>query len=240
MILEKKPYTISYAPMPNYLPESEIELGMQIKFAFKQAKLECLRVIEDYDDFDWDSTFEEDKEKYNDNFNFLEAYKKRLNGIKKSELNYHSLDTFGKLKLLNFLTLQASSVISNYHDVDWVHIKEDETCYRDNIDYLTRYEQRLYEIQTEAMSKHGNLISNLSQINRDKDSDNRSNFNHEKKECSLIHYTILGVNPFDVNVKNAHITYRMLCDLYSSELVHNSDMLGNLYSAYKFINENHK
>lgn len=145
---------ISWDHLPKLLPEDESSLDECLNVAFAIAKAEAERVVSDYEGFEWDLLKQNDPTKYQDNKVFLENYEKRLSSINQSEQYRDQLDTFGKLKLLNYLTLQAQRVLYDYRSFSWSKMKDQSTqLYTDNYLYFSKYLQRTREISLVARKK---------------------------------------------------------------------------------------
>lgn len=138
---------ISWDHLPKFLPEDETSLEECITVAFIRAKFEATRVIEDYEYFDWDKLHREDPHSHLENKLFFEKYQERLVNINEAEKSRNKLDVFGKLKLLNYLSLCADEIIFNYRTFNWKKTKNDDSdAYKENYLFYSSYISRAREI----------------------------------------------------------------------------------------------
>lgn len=145
--------------LPKFLPEDMECLDACLTVAFTKAKLEANRVIEDYEGFEWEDLLNENYQKYRENKDFLEKYKRRLELVNEAEAFRDRLDVFGKLKLMNYLSLLGERTIYDYRSFSWgKYHGEDIQVYRENKEFFLKYLARVREISIETRSKENNDI----------------------------------------------------------------------------------
>lgn len=145
---------ISYDFQPRFLPEDPQSLEECLDLAFDRARVEANRIIADFDGFDWDKLKHEDSRNYLNTKLFVEMYEKRLANINDAEKHRETLDTFGKFKLLNYLTMLCEEVIFSFRNDDWTNLRKSNNAVgtKDYI-FFCKYVQRVYELSINVRTK---------------------------------------------------------------------------------------
>lgn len=151
---------MSWDHLPKFLPEDETSLEECITVAFARAKLEAIQVIKNYEDFEWEKLHQEDAKSYCENKDFFEKYQTRLANITKAEKIRVQLDIFGKLRLLNYLSLCADEEIFDYRSFNWTETKNsNQDEYKSHYIFIYQYISRAQKINIKIRS--GEYIKTL-------------------------------------------------------------------------------
>ncbi|AUL97868.1 AAA family ATPase [Vibrio vulnificus] len=146
---------ISYDFQPRFLPEDPQSLEECLSLAFERARAEANRIITDFDGFDWDKLKREDSHDYQNTKSFVEMYEKRLTNINDAEKYRETLDTFGKFKLLNYLTMLCEEVVFSYRNDDWADLGKSDKAPIGSKNYIffCKYVKRVRELSVSVRTQ---------------------------------------------------------------------------------------
>lgn len=176
------------------LPTSEGELREFFSRLIEIARLESSTVVEDYVGFDFESLKINSNDAYNDNVEFLEKFKNKLEVTQAIEKRLLEIDfdisLFDFCKVYNTLYPSFLRVFNDYVGFDVEDLRErDYEAYQENTNYINIYMKRGGQIFSAAVNKNSDYkkdVTNIVNVDPDEISESNSSLLAQRKLAHLL------------------------------------------------------